>query len=123
MKRVGIILILVTSWCGCRTYTPTPQQTDLANHLTEMIAARDSMARYYNDGHEALQVLLEDRNEKARLTFRKNVHWSRLPVSEIEGLLVEVDKQIDLIKADLTTHPKDFKKPRNANNEVEAIRR
>ena len=117
------MLLLVASWCGCQTYTPTPEQTDLANHLTEMIAARDSMARYYNDGDQALRALLEERNDKAKQTFDRNVNWSRLTVSEIEGLLVEVDKQIDLIKADLTTHPKEFKKPRNANNEVEAIRR
>ena len=114
MKRFVIVLLLLATCVGCRT-APTQEQTTFGNLLSRMITDRDSMARNYEDGHQALRALLENRNDMARLTFKKNVEWSSLPVSEIKALLVEVDKQIRTIQSDLTTHPEVWKRQGNAN--------
>ena len=76
-------------------------------HLTEMILARDDLGQHYKGGHRALKEMLQDRNQLAQLTFKKNVDWSRYSVSDLEELVDEVNTQVRLIRNDLTTHPKE----------------
>ena len=93
----------------------------MANELSEMIAARDSMARYYINGHCALRAMMENRNDKSKLTFRRSVNWARLPVSEIEELINEVYTQVHLIKVNLTNLDGYMYRNIDANNQMQNI--
>ena len=114
------MLVLLATCVGCRT-APTQEQTTFGNILSRMITDRDSMGRNYVDGHLALRALLENRNDRAKLTFKKNVEWSSLPVPEIEALLLEVDTQLNLIQADLTSLDGYMYRKGNANNQIQNI--